>query len=155
MPVGAATARYVHYALNAPAWVIVRETPEMRWSPSTYWTGHDLRYFLVVIVLWFVVGVEVDRKITERNRSGEPIAKRWSHIFEGILLLLYGCFVCYRLIPDWSSTAIRAWTIAMLRLGTGWWFFTIGLVWAVGFISVGLYLLFSASFGRGRSPARN
>ena len=63
MPLNAASAKYIDYAINAPAWAILMENREMRWSPSTYWTGRDLRYFIALVVMWYLLGFGLDKKI--------------------------------------------------------------------------------------------
>jgi hypothetical protein len=69
VPDVAATAKYVHYALNAPVGVL-EDQREMRWSPSTYWKGHDLRYFVGVIVLWYLIGLGWTRDLEQMGMTG-------------------------------------------------------------------------------------
>ncbi len=47
IPLETAQARYVHCALNAPAWTLLREEHgQLLWSPSTYWTVATCGIFL-------------------------------------------------------------------------------------------------------------
>jgi hypothetical protein len=140
---GAAKARYVHYALNAPAWVLVGDTRDKLWSQSTYWTGHDLHYFLAVAVMWFLIGLKLDRR--SGGKSLALAAKKapvnrilaWAY-------LLYGLFVCYALLspPPHVLSLERLFLLSMksvISLENGWWFLPLGLAWGSGLILAGAH----------------
>jgi hypothetical protein len=149
MPDIAAKAKYAHYALNAPAWALLGDTREMRWGWSTYWTGHDLHYFLAVMVMWFLIGLKLDRKLIGKPLGHAQGSKWWNRIVAWGYLL-YGLFLCYRLVPgkpyfmslkgylDYLVTVLRS----VLSGGYGWWWYPLGLAWGLGLVSAGLYSLF-------------
>jgi hypothetical protein len=134
---GVAKARYVHYALNAPAWALLGETRNKLWGASTYWTGHDLHYFLAVIIMWFLIGLKLDRTF---SRGPRPAGK-WGRIFAWSCIL-YGLFVCYRLVSA-LPLSNKAYLLLSLRsvmsLEYGWWFLPVGLAWGIGLILTGAY----------------
>ena len=143
MPDIAATAKYAHYALNAPAWAL-DDQREMRWSPTTYWTGHDLQYFVAVILMWYLIGLNLDRRTRRNKQDSGSRRAQWYRILTGTGLLLYGIFLCYRLVPEWRSlAALKEWAFAVARLDYGWWFVVAGETWGVGMILAGLHSLIS------------
>jgi hypothetical protein len=147
----AATAKYVHYALNTPAWVITGDTRETRWSQSTYWTGHDLLYFVAVIVLWYLIGLKLD-KGNGINAGYAPPNTVWFRILAWACLL-YGVFVCYSVIPKCPSfMTSKNCALALLSWGHGWWFVAIGLAWGLGLISGSVYSLSRSRVARSEQP---
>ncbi|MGO9444243.1 MAG: hypothetical protein ACLPXB_05615 [Thiobacillaceae bacterium] len=141
MPDGAATAKYVHYALNAPAWAALGETRQLRWDPSTYWRGHDLYYFLAVIVISYLIGLGLDDRFGTRTDERVPSKGRWNRVLASAFLL-YGLYIFYRVIPEWSSLiSMKAGTLALLSRAPGWWFVAAGLSWGLGLVSLGLWTL--------------
>jgi hypothetical protein len=91
---GAATARYVDYALNAPAWAFVEDPRITIWSPSTYWTGQDLHYFLAVAAMWFLIGFKLDKRFFAKDTHRVHEATWWNRTLAWACLL-YGLFTCY------------------------------------------------------------
>jgi hypothetical protein len=134
---GVAKARYIHYALNAPAWALLGDTRDSLWETSTYWTGHDLHYFLAVTIMWFLIGLKLDRTSSGGHRS----AGKWGGIFAWSCILL-GIFVCYTLISA-PPLSIKAYLLlsfrSVIRLENGWWFLPVGLAWGIGLILTGAY----------------
>jgi hypothetical protein len=143
---GAATARYLDYALNAPVWALLGDTRDKLWSPSTYWRGYDLRYFLAVIAMWFSIGLALDRRFSGSDvRPGKT--KAWWNWILAWISLLYGLFVCHSVLPPrpdlmpfgnylvWLASAVSSG-------GYGWWWYPLGLAWGMGLIANGLYSLF-------------
>ncbi|HSS98463.1 MAG TPA: hypothetical protein VLK33_15610 [Terriglobales bacterium] len=142
IPDVAATARYVHYALNAPAWAIAISRTDRLWSPSEYWSGRDLYYFLVVVVMWFLIGQKLDQRFSLANRMGASGRTHRYQMLGGTFLFLYGIFVSYRVVPAWSWTGLKFWAAGLLRLDHGWWFGVIGLSWSLALVASGLNSLF-------------
>lgn len=135
---GVAEARYAHYALNAPAWALLGDTRNKLWGESTYWTGHDLHYLLAVAIMWFLIGLKLDR-----TSSGDPRpAGKWRRIFAWSWIF-YGLFVCYRLVSalPLSSEAYLRLLRSVMSLEYGWWFLPAGLAWGIGLILTGAYIL--------------
>jgi hypothetical protein len=140
---GAARARYLDYALNAPAWAALGDTRDRRWSASTYWTGYDLRYFLAVIVMWFLIGLVLDRRSREKRGLKNPKKTKGNGILAWACLL-YGLFTCYSIFPGRPfSIPLKSY---FLWLGSAlmglWWWYTLGLAWGLALIAVALYSMF-------------
>lgn len=149
---GAATARYVHYALNAPAWAFMRDPNSKLWSPSTYWTGHDLHYFLAVAAMWFLIGFKLDKRFIAKDIKRVHEMTWWNRTIAWACLL-YGLFTCYSVFPQkpYPEPLIPYFRMVfntMLHERYGWWL-QLGLAWGVGLILVGSYCLFRRS-----GPAR-
>jgi hypothetical protein len=144
----AAEARYVHYALNAPAWALLGDTREKLWSPSTYWYGRDLGYLLAVAILWFLIGSALDKRIRNDQTKHVLLRPSWAK-FLGFFFIIYGMFVCYSTFPskpDFVPLKDHIFDLigAIWRRGYGWWFYVIAFGWAVGLMSAGLALAFRA-----------
>lgn len=139
---GVAEARYVHYALNAPAWVLLDDTRDKIWSRSTYWTGRDLHYFLAIIVMWFLIGLKLDKKSSRKRRELAVRKTAWNRILAS-LCLLYGLFICYTLISPPHVISLQGFFLLSMRsvinLEHGWWFLPLGLAWGIGLIVAGVY----------------
>jgi len=142
----AATARYVDYALNAPAWALLGDTRDRLWSPSTYWSGYDLRYFLAVIVMWFLIGLALDQRSKGRNRQKAPLRTKWA----GILAwgcVVWGLFTCYSIFPRRPylmplKNYLSGLVGAVSSGGYGWWWCPLGLAWGLALTAGGLYFAF-------------
>lgn len=137
----AATAKYVHYALNAPVWVLLEKREIFLWSPSTYWTGHDLHYFLATMVMWFLIGLRLDR--TFRGTGTERIpGKTWWRRILAWLFVLYGFIVCYSILPQPHSGPLKDYLRILLAQSRnfGWWY-ALGLAWGLGLVFAGLRLM--------------
>jgi hypothetical protein len=133
----AATARYIHYGMNAPVFVLMgpRST---HWYPSNYWTGHDLRYLLAVALMWFLIGLALDRRFDGRVRNG--FRSTW-RMFLASLLCLYGLFICYSILPHYGTLKehfvalwAQVWSFKLI--------YGLILVWGVALVIVGLRSLF-------------
>jgi len=135
----AAEARYFHYALNAPAWALLRDRRQGRWSPSTYWRDYDLHYFLVVIVLWFSIGFAIDRRLSGGYFERAPRKTWWNRILAWVCIL-WGLVTGYSIMPSFSS--ILPVLKSVIRGGYGWWWLPMGLAWSLGLVAAGLYFMF-------------
>jgi hypothetical protein len=102
LPAEAAVARYVDYALNAPAWATLLEQRGMRWSKSTYWSGRDLRYFLAVGVMWYVVGLWLDHKLNRTTTANSNYNRMSARVF-AIACATYGIFVCSSVLRGYGT----------------------------------------------------
>jgi hypothetical protein len=121
MPDIAAEAKYVHYALNAPAWTIIIGTTDGRWSPSTYWSGRDVRYFLAVIMMWYLIGLRLDRKL--QIGWGRRTPKTWWFKVESWSYLLVGILVfttLFRTDPTPLKKHLLLLLTATISGGYGW-----------------------------------
>jgi hypothetical protein len=141
---GAATARYVDYALNAPAWALVEDPRIYIWSPSTYWTGHDLHYFLAVAAMWFLIGYKLDKRFIAKDIKRIHEMTWWNRTFAWACLLC-GLFTCYSVFwqkphPEPLTDYFRMVFNVMLHGRYGWWY-QLGLAWSLGLILVGSYWL--------------
>ena len=137
----AATGKYVHYALNAPVWVLV-EKRGMLWSPSTYWTGRDLRYFLAATVMWFLIGLKLDRR---RRRTGAERAseKIWWRRVLAFAFVVYGLIVGYAVLPQPYFGPLKDYLRILLAQCRDFaWWYGLGLAWGVGLVVAGLRLMF-------------
>lgn len=142
-----ATAKYVHYALNAPAWAILGDTRNRMWDLSTYWTGHDLYYFLLVAVMSFFIGFQLDN-LRGGNRRESAVAGTLTRI-TGWACCLYGLFVCYQVFPSRPyfislRDYFRSYLPTMFGMShvEGWWWLAIGLAWGLGLVVFGVHSLF-------------
>jgi hypothetical protein len=153
LPEAAATARYVHYALNAPAWALVGSR-DLLWSPSTYWTGRDLRYFVVVGVLWFLIGVFLDRRLggvelpSQHERWMRPLA---------CTCVGYGLFIVYSMLPPKPySEALRNYLFTLpntVRTSWAWWWYLPAAAWGLALVSLGFRALLQRRESRPEMPA--
>ena len=136
---GAATARYLAYAVNAPAWTLLPDTRSKIWSPSTYWTGYDVRFLLLVAVMWLLIGFALDRRISHDRAS--KILGRWKSLF-AVVCLIYALFICYAMLPHRHGLPLTAYTVGLSNgVTSGWWWYGLGLGWAVALVIVGLWLI--------------
>jgi hypothetical protein len=140
---GVAEARYVHYALNTPAWALLEDTRDKLWSRSTYWTGYDLHYFLAVTAMWFLIGLKFDGRSSKEGLDLVARKSRWSKILAWVYLL-YGLFICYKLMsPPPHLVPLKSflrWSFeSVVNLYYGWWFLPIGLAWGAGMMLAGIY----------------
>jgi hypothetical protein len=136
IPFEAAQARYVHYALNAPAWAILREEHgSLRWSPSTYWTGRDLRYFLAVAVMWYVLGLQLDERLKPATAQRIRARQRtWPGRIFALTCVLYGSFVCLAILPDFIPPKANG---VWLPNRHWYWFLSAVLAWGFGLVWAG------------------
>lgn len=141
-----AQARYVDYALNAPAWVIVREEHGMLWSPSTYFTGQDLRYFIAVIVMWYLIGLLLDKRVGRKKSVSEKPRPGLRRIL-ALACSLYGLWICFSQVPDIIQLVryIKSYGWPNLRWS---WFMATVLAWGLGLILAGLFSLFRGKRGK-------
>jgi len=105
----AARATYVGYALNAPAWIFLREAQErMFWAPNirqwiTYhgsrWGGLYLWYFLAVIVMWYFIGLQLDNRF-DRVRTKTKEKSKWRVRLFVLAYMSYGFFMWWRIYPQ-------------------------------------------------------
>lgn len=149
----AAIARYVDYALNAPAWALAEDPKIKLWSPSTYWTGHDLHYFLAVGAIWYLIGYKLDKRLIAKDTKRVYEVRWWNKALAWVCLV-YGLFTCYSVFPQkpYPEPLMHFFLVVfdtMLHGKYGWWL-QLGLAWGVGLIFIGFYWLF-----RYRSPARS
>ncbi len=140
---GAAAARYLDYAFNAPAWALLGDTRDQLWGPSTYWTGYDLHYLFAIAVMWFLIGFALDRRAGRKgaeHRTGKTLFDRvigWGCLF-------YGLFICYSIFPQRHRLSPNAYFLVLLDTvagGHGWWWYPLGLAWGLGLTAVGLYFV--------------
>ncbi len=136
MPDVAASGRYVHYALNAPAWAVTGETRDMRWSEATYSSDHELRYFLVVAVLWYIVGLRFDRRRGTESLTREVVWYRPA----GWGLILLAVLVGYVATSGWLLSGSK-WEEILLARVYGWWFPLACLAWAIILLIAGVRML--------------
>jgi len=139
-------ARYLDYAINAPAWASLGENRGLLWHRSTYWTGRDLRFFLALIVMWYWLGSQVDKKVRPDETGGSQ--RGWWGRALALACVLYGVFMCSLMVPEvlfvYDKT-IGYWS--PLREYEPW--FVVAVIsWGVGIILAGCYSLMSR-------PARN
>ncbi len=140
----AARAKYVHYALNAPAWALLGDTRNRLWSPSTLRSTDELLYFLAVILLWFSIGLVLDRQL--KGRDQPAIKAKWCKYILASTYITYGLFTCYSVFPRKSYVTtlddyLTSLGDAVLRGGYGWWWYPLGLAWGLGLIVAGVYSL--------------
>ena len=137
-PIEFAMARYPHYALNAPAWAVLREERGMLWSPSTYWTGRDLRYFLAVIALWYLIGLHLDKRFALK-RAGKALPRTWLGRIFAWACVAYGLFVCLSVLPDFIP--LKGYGVWFPNRHP-YWFIAAVLGWGTAITVAGLYSLF-------------
>lgn len=118
-------ARYVNYALNVPAWAAQSVTPWMLHINEgvTYWkameTERDWWYLLYVILMWYYIGLRLDK-----YRTGDVTSEHKNSISRAVLrrvfLLLYGIFICFRAftipwyLEPWFIVAAIGWGVALI-----------------------------------------
>jgi len=133
IPVEAAAARYPHYAINAPAWAVLGEKREMRWSPSTYWTGRDLRYLLAVMLMWYVVGYHIDKRVGNKRRP-----KEWVNQIVALAYLGCGFLVFHSIYGDFVPLSAYGVTLPNMH---AFWFTAAVLLWGCGLLLNGSRML--------------
>jgi hypothetical protein len=146
VPDSYARARYVDYALNAPAWATLGAQAGMLQSRSTYWTGRDLRYFLALIVMWYLIGSRVDENRANKERNMDKwmsLQNRASAAF----CALYGLFLCYLMLPE--VFPLRGYGQWLPNRKYELWFVGAVIVWGIGMTLFG-----SSSFLRHRSEVQ-
>jgi hypothetical protein len=139
-----ATAKYVDYALNAPAWIFRQEAQvRMFWAPDirqwikyrgSRWGGLDLWYFLAVVVMWYCLGLWLDNRFGSPRPKTTKKTKAWLHLF-AFACMSYGFFMWWRIYPqfvplrryghwlplrqypDFSIAAVVLWGGAMVVFG--------------------------------------
>jgi len=138
-PDAAATPRYVHYALNAPVWALLEKRHIFLWSPSTYWTGHDLHYFLAATAMWFLIGFKLDRRFSGTGAQRGSGNTWWRRILAWVFIL-YGLFVCYSVLPQPYYGPLKRYLLIVLTQGRdlAWWY-ALGLAWGLGLVVAGFY----------------
>lgn len=133
LPAEAAVARYVDYALNAPAWATLLEQRGMRWSKSTYWRGRDLRYFLAVAVMWYLLGLWLDHKLNRTITANSDHNGMPARAF-AIACATYGIFVCSSVLRDLVPVKAYGFWFPNFR---PFWFVASVLAWGAALIGVG------------------
>ena len=134
-------ARYVSYAINAPAWFVQLLMPSiLHLEGSSFWGGEgahlgaiederDFWYLVFVGVLWFFVGRKFDRRRRQHRAAAE------SYIISLLLLLAAGLLVAAAISPPFGSEL---------------WFKIAVCVWALGLAGFGLSILIQDRFiGKG------
>ena len=111
----------------------------MLWSPSTYWTGHDFYYFLATTIMWFLIGLRLDRRL--RGKAGEffPMKTWWIKILAS-LFVLCGLIVCYSVFPHPYYGPMTGY-LSLLGERFAWWY-ALGVAWGLGLVIAGLRLMF-------------
>lgn len=133
LPLEAAKARYIAYALNAPAWALLAQARNMRWSPTTLWNARDLLFLTAVGLMWYCLGLRLDRKFTNSKiQSAQGGRRGWAL---PLLSVLYGLFVCYSVFRDLLPVEQYGYLFPNLR---PLWFVLIVLCWGGGIICFGL-----------------
>jgi hypothetical protein len=150
VPDSYARAKYLDYVLNVPAWAILGEQRGMLWSPSTYWRGRDLRYFLAVILLWYIVGRELDNKLAAKRFDSIPQRTWWGRIL-ALLCALYGLFLCYLMVPEFVPLRGYGYWLPLRRYEP--WFIAAVISWGTGMALSGLYYMFRCSGPAGTATA--
>jgi len=157
LPFEAAVARYVDYALNAPAWATLLEQRGMRWSWSTYWSGRDLRYFLAVAVMWYLLGFWLDKRLNRTTIANSDHNGMRARAF-AMACAAYGIFVCSSVLRD--LVPVKAYGLWFPNLRP-FWFVAAVLAWGMGLIWAGSRSLLrsnlsAASYGdRARDDPRS
>ena len=118
-------ARYVDYALNIPAWAAQSVTPWMLHINKgvTYWkameTERDWWYLLYVILMWYYIGLRLDRHKTGNVVSEHKKRNLWT-VLGRVFLVLYGIFICFRAftipwyLEPWFIVAAIGWGVALI-----------------------------------------
>jgi hypothetical protein len=99
MPDSYARARYLDYAINAPAWATLGEPRGLIWSDYKQ-MERDTRYLLAVIIMWYLVGLQFDRN--SRVKRDGALKKRWIRRILGLACMLYGLFLYRLMIPEFD-----------------------------------------------------
>jgi len=101
VPQRVAVARFMDYAINAPAWIATWQIPNFinhfpSWGIMS--TEFDWRYLLLVCITWYLIGAMIDRK---RSSPPRVIPVAWKRVL-GVLATGYGIFMCRDVAPlEW------------------------------------------------------
>lgn len=136
----AATARYLGYALNAPAWALLGDTRDTLWSPSTYWKGYDAHYLLAVGVMWLLIGLFLDDRFPQTPSKLDRKRLSW-HSITAWGCTIYGLFTCYAILPRRHSLSVTLYISTLANAvfsGHGWWWYLLGLAWGLGLMTAGV-----------------
>jgi len=144
VPYTYARARYLDYAINAPVWAIAEGERNQFWPYSTP-ENRDRGYILGVIVMWYLLGSQFDKKYGERKTHGRQPGRLWKRIL-GVVCALYGLFLYNVMSPEFVPLRGYGHWFPLSRYDA--WFIAAVLAWSLGMIFVGSYWLF-----RRRSPA--
>ncbi len=138
-------ARFLSYAINAPAWAArIRMSPEVL-DPETIlsgkargglWSaipeGNDWWYLLFVGLIWYFLGSRMERWRSAKMRGSTRHAPRWPDRLLRLTCIAYGLFVL--------QTALKVYG---LRGRFELWFLISVFVWGAGITAVGFFLLAS------------
>ncbi len=131
-------ARYVSYALNVPAWAAqLRLPPILHIKGSPYWGGegaflgaieneHDWWYLLFVGILWWYMGLRLDRS-TSRPRARENFFERRVVPY---IVGIAGCVILL-IAPNIAPPFMYE-----------KWFIDAVWLWGIGLVGAGIYLFF-------------
>lgn len=126
-----ARAKYASYAMNAPAWVGQECVPRNLHIWRADQTDSNAWYFLFVGLMWYVIGIGLDRTIGLSNRSSLFVSRWWSRAVGAIVV---GC--------GWFVSTFAPYG-AKLPPTHEWWFYGGIRLWGAGMILGGLYYLLS------------
>jgi hypothetical protein len=129
IPDWTARARYLDYALNAPAWAAAWNMPAIPLKQRTYWEDiawivERCSYPFFVVLMWLVIGFGVDRW-RETRQMHEPERPAWR---DNVRI---ACAVCGGFI---LCSAIQAAGFQDLFGGYEIWFLAGVFAWAIGLI---------------------
>ena len=145
IPDSVALARFIDYALNAPAWVAAWNMPHVlpidesvtHWGIMRY-EAHWW-YFIFVALMWFLVGVWLDRYRSVRHP--DQFHKPVYNISIEVFLIAYGSFMSY------SGFSISE-SFEYAR-----WFEIVVCAWGAILVVVNLYLLLKSASALRSRPA--
>lgn len=138
VPDSYARAKYFDYALNAPAWATLGEERGMLWHRSTLWSG-NLRYFVAVVGMWYLLGLQLDNKLDAKKTDGAP-QRTWRRRIVAIMCALYGLFLCRLMLPEFVPLRGYGYWLPLRKYEL--WFIATVLAWGAGLMFAGLYSLF-------------
>jgi hypothetical protein len=136
-----ARARYLDYAINAPVWAIVEGQRDQLWPYSSP-KNRDLGYILGVIVMWYLLGFQLDKKFVVTEARGRQPKRLWQRIL-GLACVCYGLFLYDLMTPEFVS--LRGYGNWLPLRHYELWFIAAVLAWGVGMVLVGAYWLFRRS----------
>jgi hypothetical protein len=138
VPDAYARARYFDYAINAPAWATLGEKRGTLWPRSKPWE-RNLRYFLAVIVMWYLVGLQFDKRSGARRVDNDRRGAWLGQVF-AIICVLYGLFLCHLMLPEFVPLSDYGHWLPLRRYEP--WFIAAVLTWGTGLVLAGSYSLF-------------
>jgi hypothetical protein len=140
---GVAKARYVEYALNAPAWALLGDTRAGIWSPSSYWSGYNLRFFALASAIWFLLGVAFEKRDAVKNSVLAGKRTLWTLAFS-CTCIFWGVLTCHAILPEKPTLmSFPNYALAVASNATDWWWwYLFGLAWGMALILSGLSFLF-------------